>query len=81
MNENIKVYRLTHDMVLSGKICFWCGNYACMHNVSVYAIEDQQLREQTSAIEQENIELKTRLSNVELEITELKKMLEKLLEA
>lgn len=52
-----------------------------MHNVSVYAIEDQQLREQTSAIEQENIELKTRLSNVELEITELKKMLEKLLEA
>lgn len=52
-----------------------------MPNVSVYAIEDQQLREQTSAIEQENIELKTRLSNVELEITELKKMLQKLLEA
>jgi len=51
-----------------------------MPNVSVYAIEDQQLREQTSAIEQENIQLKTRLSNVELEITELKKMLEKLLE-
>ena len=51
-----------------------------MPNASVYDVEDQQLREQTSALEEENVDLKTRLNRVELELTELRKMLQKVLE-
>ena len=53
--------------------------FEAMPNVSVYQIEDQELRQQASAIEQENVELKTRLSRLELEVTKINKALEKLL--
>jgi len=51
-----------------------------MPNVSVYQIEDQELKMHTSMIEQENIDLKARIGKIELEIVELKKAIEKLLE-
>lgn len=50
-----------------------------MPNVSVYQIEDQELKMHTSMIEQENIDLKARIGKVELEIVELKKMIESLI--
>jgi len=47
-----------------------------MPNVSVYAVEDQQLREQTSVIEQENIDLNRRMKKLELVVERLQKLLE-----
>lgn len=56
-----------------------------MPNVSVYAVEDQQLREQASTIEQENIELRARvqthdqkLLGFEKTLAEIKKTLAEL---
>jgi len=51
-----------------------------MPNVSVYAVEDQQLREQASTIEQENIELKSRITQTEAKLAELEKMIRQILE-
>jgi integrase len=42
-----------------------------MPNVSVYQVEDQQLRKQTSALEAENIDLKARIAKMELEKNDL----------
>ncbi|GAI42954.1 unnamed protein product, partial [marine sediment metagenome] len=46
-----------------------------MPNVSVYAIEDQQLREQTSLMEQENVELKRRIESTEQRLSRLESMI------
>ena len=51
-----------------------------MPNVSVYQIEDQELKEQTSAIEAENLVLKGRLARVENEIKQLRELIQKFLE-
>jgi len=51
-----------------------------MPNVSVYEVEDQELREQASAIEQENLEMKSRMAKMELELTNLKRSLQKLVD-
>jgi len=50
-----------------------------MANVSIYAVEDQELRKQTETLEQENLELKSRLAKVELEVTKLAKLIEELI--
>jgi integrase len=42
-----------------------------MQNVSVYNVEDQQVREQASKLEKENIELKGRIAKMESERTDL----------
>jgi len=46
-----------------------------MPNVSVYAVEDQQLREQTSLMEQENVELKRRIESTEERLSRLERMI------
>ena len=47
-----------------------------MPNVSVYQVEDQQLKKQTSMLEAENIELKARIARMELERTDLEKRMQ-----
>jgi len=42
-----------------------------MQNVSIYNVEDQQVREQASKLEKENVELKARISRMESERTDL----------
>jgi len=51
-----------------------------MPKVSVDQIEDQELREQASVMEQENIEFKNRIAKVELELLELKKLIREVLD-
>ena len=46
-----------------------------MPNVSVYAVENQELREQTSAMEQENVELKRRIESTEQRLSALERMI------
>ena len=42
-----------------------------MQNVSIYNVEDQQVREQASKLEKENVQLKARIAKMESERTDL----------
>jgi len=45
-----------------------------MPNVSVYQVEDHELREQASVIEQENVKLKGRMAKMESKLVEMERI-------
>jgi len=51
-----------------------------MPNVSVYQVEDHELKEQASALEQENVDLKNRMAQMEVKLGDLEKLIRGALE-
>lgn len=51
-----------------------------MPNVSVYQVEDHELKEQASVLEQENVDLKSRMVRMEVKLAELENLIREALE-